>query len=145
MRHEFCVVVKICPLFTSLFANLDTKNCLKYNNHRDGIHIFNSKNEGSLYIIQEESRDFSSCYSDQLSLGIKPGAHHLNRASGTRANLTSANFQTKHLALYVVKFSNSQTFGLKPKDPILKMQPREEELPKEGLPKVAAAVLRFCE
>lgn len=110
---------KDLPTFYVLLCKLRSKKkCLKYNSHRDWINIFNI-NEGNLHIIPEESRDFSSQYSVHLPLGIKPGACHLNRASGPRANLTSVNFQTKLPALHAAKFSDSKSFGFKPQDPVL--------------------------
>lgn len=60
--------------------------------------------------------------------------------------MSSANFQTKHPALYVTKFSDSKKkFGLKFKDPALRKPLLEEELPKEGLPKMVTVVLWLCE
>lgn len=144
---KICIVIKVCPHFTASFENPDFKNLLKYHNHTVGIYILFAEIRAAYALFRTKVEISPHATQTSFPLAKKQVLITLTEHQ-EQDRMPSADFQTKHPALCLAKFSDSKNekkIGLKFKDPALQMPLLEEELPKEGFPKMVPVVPWLCE
>lgn len=107
MRHEICIVIKVCPHFTASFENPDFKNLLKYHNHTVGIYILFADIRATYALFRKKVE--ISPHATQTSFPLAKKQVLITLTEHQEQDwMPSADFQTKHPALYLAKFSDSK-------------------------------------